>query len=51
MRTDLLEAYVDIGPAMVKWFDTNSEVVFEIVENFPDYHPENPGETKLAVDL
>ena len=43
MRTDLLEAYVDIGPAMVKWFETNSEVVFEIVENFPDYHPENPG--------
>ena len=43
MRTDLLEAYVDVGPAMVQWFENNSEVVFEIVENFPDYHPENPG--------
>ena len=43
MRTDLLEAYVDVGPTMVQWFENNSEVVFEIVENFPDYHPENPG--------
>ena len=43
MRTDLLEAYVDVGPIMVQWFENNSEVVFEIVENFPDYHPENPG--------
>ena len=43
MRTDLLEAYVDVGPVMVQWFENNSEVIFEIVENFPDYHPENPG--------
>ncbi len=43
MRTDLLEAYVDVGPTMVQWFENNSEVVFEIVDNFPDYHPENPG--------
>ena len=43
MRTDLLEAYVDVGPIMVQWFENNSEVIFEIVENFPDYHPENPG--------
>ena len=43
MRTDLVEAYVDIGPSMVKWFEENTEVAFEIVESFPDYHPENPG--------
>jgi succinate dehydrogenase/fumarate reductase flavoprotein subunit len=43
MRTDLLEAFVDVGPLMVQWFEDNSEVTFEIVESFPDYHPENPG--------
>ena len=48
MRTDLLEAYVDVGPTMVQWFEDNSEVTFEIVESFPDYHPENPGGNQIG---
>lgn len=40
---ELAEAYVDTGPEMLRWFEDNTPVVFEIVESFPDYHPENPG--------
>ncbi|HJM27523.1 MAG: FAD-dependent oxidoreductase [Acidimicrobiales bacterium] len=43
MRREMIETYVDQGPEMVKWFETNTEVIFGIVEDFPDYHPENPG--------
>ena len=40
---ELAEAYADTGPEMVRWFEDNTPVVFEIVESFPDYHPEQPG--------
>ena len=40
---ELAEAYVDTGPDMVRWFEANTPVTFEIVESFPDYHPEHPG--------
>ncbi len=40
---ELAAAYVDVGPDMVRWFEANTPVSFEIVENFPDYHPEHPG--------
>ena len=40
---ELAEAYVDTGPEMLHWFEANTPVVFEIVESFPDYHPEHPG--------
>lgn len=40
---ELAEAYVDTGPDMLRWFEDNTPVVFEIVESFPDYHPEHPG--------
>ncbi|MEO1059909.1 MAG: FAD-dependent oxidoreductase [Actinomycetota bacterium] len=40
---ELAEAYVDTGPEMLRWFEANTPVVFEIVESFPDYHPEQPG--------
>lgn len=40
---ELAEAYVDIGPEMVRWFEDHTAVLFEIVESFPDYHPEQPG--------
>ena len=43
MRQEMIEAYVDYGPEMVQWFEANTEVIFEIVQDFPDYHPENPG--------
>jgi len=40
---ELAEAYVDTGPEMLRWFEEHTPVHFEIVENFPDYHPEHPG--------
>lgn len=39
----LAEAYIDTGPEMLQWFEDNTPVAFEIVEDFPDYHPEKPG--------
>jgi 3-oxosteroid 1-dehydrogenase len=40
---ELAEAFVDGGPGMLRWLEDNTPVRFEIVERFPDYHPENPG--------
>ncbi|MDX2381357.1 MAG: FAD-dependent oxidoreductase [Acidimicrobiia bacterium] len=40
---ELAEAYVDGGPAMLRWLEDQTSVVFEIVDDFPDYHPEQPG--------
>ncbi len=40
---ELAEAFVDGGPEMLRWLEDNTPVRFEIVERFPDYHPENPG--------
>jgi 3-oxosteroid 1-dehydrogenase len=40
---ELAEAYVDVGPEMVAWLETNTSVRFQMVEEFPDYHPEFPG--------
>ena len=39
----LAAAYIDAGPAMVRWLESSTPVRFEIVEGFPDYHPEHPG--------
>ena len=40
---ELAEAYVDTGPDMVSWLESNTSVRFQMVEEFPDYHPEFPG--------
>ena len=39
----LAAAFVDGGPEMVRWLEDATPVRFEIVEGFPDYHPEHPG--------
>ncbi len=39
----LAAAFVDGGPPMVSWLEADTPVRFEIVEGFPDYHPEHPG--------
>jgi 3-oxosteroid 1-dehydrogenase len=38
----LARAFVDAGPEMVQWMEANTPVQFEIVKDFPDYHPEFP---------
>jgi 3-oxosteroid 1-dehydrogenase len=40
---ELAEAFIDGGPEMLRWLEENTPVQFTIVEQFPDYHPENPG--------
>lgn len=40
---ELAEAFIDGGPEMLRWLEAHSPVHFTIVEQFPDYHPENPG--------
>ncbi len=39
----LAEAFVDGGPEMMRWLEDHTPVRFELVEGFPDYHPERPG--------
>ena len=41
--TDLAAALIDTGPEMVTWFEANTPVKFQIIKDFPDYHPEHPG--------
>ena len=40
---ELAAAYVDGGPEMLRWLEDNTPVVFDVVDDFPDYHPEHPG--------
>lgn len=40
---DLAAAYVDGGPEMLRWLEDHTPVRFDLVEGFPDYHPEHPG--------
>ena len=43
IRPGLAESFVDDGPEMVSWLEENTSVKFQLVANFPDYHPEHPG--------
>jgi len=36
-------ALVDTGPDVVSWLEENTPVRFQIIKDFPDYHPEHPG--------
>jgi len=40
---ELAEAFIDTGPEMVTWLEAKTPVKFQVVEGFPDYHPEHPG--------
>ncbi len=39
----LAGALVDAGPEVVSWLEDNTPVRFQIIKDFPDYHPEHPG--------
>src|SRR6476660_3572963 len=43
IEADRVAALVDAGPEMVTWFEANTPVKFQIIKDFPDYHPEHPG--------
>jgi len=40
---ELAEALVDGGPQFVDFIHQHSELRFQLVEGYPDYHPERPG--------
>src|SRR5215831_15948480 len=40
---ELAEALVDGGPQFVDFVTENSEIRFQVVLGYPDYHPEHPG--------
>jgi succinate dehydrogenase/fumarate reductase flavoprotein subunit len=40
---ELAEALIDGGPEFVEFLEAHSELRFQLVEGYPDYHPERPG--------
>ena len=40
---DLAGALVDAGPEVVTYLEEHTPVRFQIIKDFPDYHPEHPG--------
>jgi succinate dehydrogenase/fumarate reductase flavoprotein subunit len=43
-----LRCFVETGPEMVRWLESNTPVRFQIVPGFPDYHPEHPSARPLG---
>ncbi|PZQ47592.1 MAG: 3-oxosteroid 1-dehydrogenase [Rhodovulum sulfidophilum] len=41
-QDDMIEAFLDTGPAMLDWFERETEVKF-VPTLYPDYHPLAPG--------
>jgi 3-oxosteroid 1-dehydrogenase len=42
----LAAALVDAGPGVVAWLEANTPAQFQIIKDFPDYHPEHPGASR-----
>jgi len=40
---DLAAAMIDAGPETISWLEANTPAQFQIIKDFPDYHPEHPG--------
>jgi 3-oxosteroid 1-dehydrogenase len=40
---ELATALLEAGPELVSWLEANTPVQFSIIEDFPDYHSEQPG--------
>jgi 3-oxosteroid 1-dehydrogenase len=39
----LAAALIDAGPETISWLEANTPTTFQIIKEFPDYHPEHPG--------
>lgn len=46
LRTEVLDAYLQAGPEMVRFLEDKSEVRFALAEHSPDWHPEIDGFSK-----
>ncbi len=40
---DTLEAFLEVGPEMIRYLEEHTPVRFHLYEKFPDYHPDAPG--------
>jgi succinate dehydrogenase/fumarate reductase flavoprotein subunit len=43
MDEDLVAAFVDAGPAVIDHLEAKTPAAFQVIPDFPDYHPEQPG--------
>lgn len=43
LRGEVLDAYLQAGPEMLQFYETNTEVRFTIAEHSPDWHQDLPG--------
>src|SRR5260370_35555842 len=39
---DAVQTFVEVGPEMVRWLESNTPVRFTLLGGFADYHPANP---------
>jgi succinate dehydrogenase/fumarate reductase flavoprotein subunit len=46
LRADLMRAFLDAGPEMVRFFESETAVRFDARPYSPDYQPEQPGASK-----
>jgi len=46
LRTEVLDAYLQAGPEMVRFLEDKTEVRFALAEHSPDWHPEVEGFSK-----
>lgn len=46
LRTEVLDAYLQAGPEMVRFLEDRTEVQFAIADHSPDWHPEVEGASK-----
>ena len=46
---ELVGAFVDAGPELLEYLEAKTPARFQIIRDFPDYHPEHPGAARRAV--
>lgn len=46
LRGEVLDAYLQAGPEMVRFLEDKTEVQFALADHSPDWHPEIPGASK-----
>ena len=46
LRSEVLDAYLDAGPEMVRFLEDKTEVRFALADHSPDWHPEVDGASK-----
>ncbi|MGY1810823.1 FAD-dependent oxidoreductase [Blastococcus sp. SYSU D00669] len=44
----LAEAFVDAGPELLRYLEERTPARFQIIKDFPDYHPEHPGAARAG---